>query len=83
MYVSQHLTLTLNQEHLIAENCFDWLIDVNKKVATKAYAIRALYELGKKYDWIYPELKRIITDDYPKHSAAYKAVTREILKKIK
>jgi hypothetical protein len=36
----------------------------------------------KKYDWINPELERILTDDYSKHSSAYKAVAR-ILKKIK
>lgn len=83
MFLSQHLTLTTVQEQQITESCFDWLISEDRKVATKAYSIRALYELGKKYDWIYPELQRILTDDYHKHSAAYKAVAREILKKIK
>lgn len=83
MFLNQHLSLTNIQEQQITENCFDWLINENGKVATKAYAIRALFELGKKYDWIHPELKRILSDDYPKHSPAYKAVAREILKKIK
>jgi hypothetical protein len=83
MFLSQHLTLTDVQEQQITESCFDWLISDDRKVATKAYSIRALYELGKKYDWINPELQRILTDDYHKHSAAYKAVAREILKKIK
>ena len=83
MFLCKHLTLTNKQEQQITESCFDWLISEDRKVATKAYSIRALYELGKKYDWIYPELQRILTDDYHKHSAAYKAVAREILKKIK
>jgi hypothetical protein len=83
MFLNQHLSLTDIQEQQITESCFDWLINENGKVATKAYAIRALFELGKKYDWIHPELKRILSDDYPKHSPAYKAVAREILKKIK
>lgn len=83
MFLSQHISLTALQEEQITENCFDWLIKEDGKVATKAYSIRALYELAKKHDWIYPELKRILTDDYRKHSAAYKAVAREILKKIK
>ena len=83
MFLNQHLSLTNTQEQQITENCFDWLINENGKVATKAYSIRTLFELGKKYDWIYPELKRILVDDYHKHSAAYKAVAREILKKIK
>jgi hypothetical protein len=68
---------------IIIEKCFDWIIDEHEKVASKVYAIRTLFELGKTQKWIYPELKQILTDDYNKHSAAYKAVAREILKKIK
>lgn len=83
MFLSQHLILTSIQEQQITENCFDWLIDEKGKVATKAYSIRALFQLGKKHKWIYPELQRILSEDYPKHSPAYKAVAREILKKIK
>jgi hypothetical protein len=83
MFLSQHISLTTLQEEQITENCFDWLIQEERKVATKVFAIRTLFELGKKQDWIYPELHRILSDDYRKHSAAYKAVTREILKKIK
>jgi hypothetical protein len=83
LFITKHLELSSIEEKQIAESCFDWIIDVNKKVASKAYAIRALYELGKKYDWINPELERILTNDYSKHSSAYKAVAREILKKIK
>ena len=83
MFISRHLSLTVIQEQQITESCFDWLINTNKKVATKVYAARALYELGKTRKWIYPELERILTDDYPKHSSAYKAAAREILKKIK
>lgn len=52
------------------------------KVATKAYRIRALYEIGKINDWIYSELQRILTDDYHKHYYACKAVITEILKKM-
>lgn len=68
------------------QNCieisFDWLI-TDTKVATKAYSIRTLYLLGYHYNWIHPDLKQIITKEYHNHSAAYKAVAREILKKIK
>ena len=70
MFVSRHLSLTITQEQQITESCFDWLITTNKKVATKVYAARALYELGKTRKWIYPELERILTEDYPKHSSA-------------
>jgi hypothetical protein len=83
MFLSKHMILTKDQEQKIIESCFDWLILENVKVATKAYSIRTLFELGKKKEWVYLELKRILSDDYTKYSAAYKAVAREILKKMK
>jgi hypothetical protein len=61
---------------------FDWLI-TDTKVAAKAYSMRTLHILGKYYDWIHPELQIILTKDYANHTAAYKAVAREVLKKIK
>ncbi|NAS30319.1 hypothetical protein GTQ40_05000 [Flavobacteriaceae bacterium R38] len=64
-----------------AEANFDWLIS-NQKVAVKAYAMRSLFLLGKQFDWIYPELKLTLEKDYAKHSAAYKAAARDILKQI-
>ncbi|WP_202703306.1 hypothetical protein [Flavobacterium sp. UGB4466] len=63
------------------EASFDWLIN-DVKVATKAYSIRTLYLLGNHYDWIHPELQVILNKDYGNHSAAYKAVAKEVLKKI-
>ncbi|MGO4771050.1 hypothetical protein ACEN2I_05265 [Flavobacterium sp. W22_SRS_FK3] len=76
--------IILSEENL--QNCieasFDWLIN-DIKVATKAYSIRTLYILGNHYDWIHPELKIILDKDYGDHSPAYKAVAREVLKKIK
>ena len=83
MFLSKDSLLTNLQEEQIIESCLDWLISDKVKVATKAYCIRTLYKIGKKHKWIYPELQRILTDDYCKHSSAYKAVAREILKKIK
>jgi hypothetical protein len=84
MFLSKNKTvlLTKNQEQKLIEACFDWLIQ-EKKVATKAYAMRTLFNFGKMHDWIYPELKNILSQDYAQHSVAYKAVAREILKKMK
>ncbi|WP_116787090.1 hypothetical protein [Flavobacterium psychrotrophum] len=67
----------------ITEACFDWLINPGGKVANKAYAMRTLYLLGKSEPWIYPELQRILQEDFIKHTAAYKAAAKEILQKIK
>jgi len=66
----------------ITAACFDWLINPNGKVATKAYAMRALHLLGKDNEWIYPELKRILSEDAAKHSAAYVAAAKDILKQL-
>jgi hypothetical protein len=76
--------IQLSEKHLeeITESSFDWLIN-DTKVATKAYSIRTLYILGQHYHWILPELKTILSKDFPNHSAAYKAVAKEVLKKIK
>ncbi len=78
---SKLIKLSEKQEQILVETCLDWLIK-NEKVATKAYAIRALYNFSKNQPWIKDELKIILAQDYSLHSAAYKAVAREILKKL-
>lgn len=80
---NQPASLSAQQKELITEACFDWLIDPAGKVANKAYAMRALYILGKDTDWVYPELKRILSEDFAKHSAAYKGAAKELLLKLK
>jgi hypothetical protein len=81
-YKNKKIQLSEKQLEEIIESSFDWLIN-DIKVATKAYSIRTLFLLGQHYDWIHPELKTIITKDFPNHTAAYKAVAKEVLKKIK
>lgn len=81
-FKKKEILLNENQLQRITESCFDWLL-TDTKVASKCYSIRTLHLLGKHFDWIHPELKIILEKDYSKHSAAYKAVAREILKKIK
>jgi hypothetical protein len=83
-YKKNENCIKLSEENLqdCIEVSFDWLIS-DVKVATKAYSIRTLYILGNYYDWIHPELKVIIDKDFGDHSAAYKAVAKEVLKKIK
>lgn len=82
-YKKNENVIFLSEQNLqdCIEASFDWLIN-DVKVATKAYSIRTLYILGNHYDWIHPELQIILNKDYGDHSAAYKAVAREVLKKI-
>ncbi len=75
-------SLTKKHRSLITESCFDWLIS-NQKVAVKAYSMTSLYLLGTEFEWIHPELKVILENNYNTGSAAYKARARIILKKIK
>lgn len=72
---------TENQRQELIELNFDWLI-TDTKVASKVYAMRSLQLLGKEYDWIHPELQTILAKDFSNHTAAYKAVSKHILKKI-
>lgn len=75
-------TLNETQIERIIETCFDYMIN-DEKVAPKAYSMSTLFLLGKDYDWVYPELTRILETDFTKQSAAFKARARHILKKVK
>lgn len=74
----------LNEKHLeeITSACFDWLIGKHK-VAAQAYSMTSLLLLGRKFDWIHPELKMVLEQNYTTGSAAYKARARMTLKKLK
>ena len=52
------------------------------EVATKAYAMTCLQLLGTEFDWIQPELKNCIKKQYHEQSAAFKARSRMVLKKL-
>jgi len=74
----------LTEIHLerITTASFDWLIG-NHKVAAQAYSMTCLLLLGEKFDWIHPELKMILEQNYAVGSAAYKARARMTLAKLK
>lgn len=75
------ISLSTEQEHNIIEVLLDRLIQ-NEKVAAKVYAMKALFVLSKKYPWIADDLKLILAQDFPDHSAAYQSVARNLLKKL-
>ncbi|PKV51835.1 hypothetical protein ATE84_3935 [Aquimarina sp. MAR_2010_214] len=74
-------SLTTAHREKITELCFDWII-TDQKVAPKAYSITSLYLLGTEFDWVHPELKITLENNYNTGSAAYKARSRMVLKKI-
>jgi hypothetical protein len=73
----------LNEKHLegITSACFDWLIG-DHKVAAQAYSMTSLLLLGRKFDWIHPELRMILEQNYQNGSAAYRARARMTLAKL-
>jgi hypothetical protein len=78
---SKKVCLTTPQEEQIIETCLDWLIN-DVKVAPAAFAMRTLYLLGKKYDWINDELKLILSRDLNHATPGYRFAVKDILKKI-
>lgn len=66
----------------ITSACFDWLIGEHK-VAAQAYSMTCLLLLGRKFDWIHPELKMVLQRNYASGSAAYQARARMTLARIK
>ena len=79
--LKNEIHFTEEQRQELIELNFDWLI-TDTKVASKVYAMRSLLLLGKEYDWIHPELETILAKDFSNHTAAYRAVSKDILKKI-
>ena len=78
---TQYSKLTEENLEKLGVVCFDWLIGPHK-VATKAFAMTSLYELGKTQSWIHPELQMVLEKDFASESAAFKARARHILKKL-
>jgi hypothetical protein len=79
---SKNVNLTENQEEKITETCLDWLIN-DVKVAPAAFAMRALFLLGKKYNWINDELKLILSKDLDHASPGYRFAVKDILKQLR
>jgi len=74
--------LTKTEVKNITEACLDWLIG-DTKVASKVYAMRALFEFGKLNAAVYPELRDIIEKDFSLHSPAYQSAAKDILKRLR
>lgn len=74
--------ITPEQLERVLTACFDWLIGKHK-VAAKVFAMTSLYYLGKKYDWVHPELKMVLEQRNHKDSAGYKLRAAKTLVKLR
>lgn len=79
---SKKISLTEFEEEKIIETCLDRLIDTDL-AATAAYSMRALYQLGKKHDWVNDELKTILSRDFSNQTPGYRFAVKDILKRLK
>ena len=79
---SKKISLTELQEERIIETCLDRLIDTDL-AATAAYSMRALYQLGKKHDWVNDELRAILSRDFSNQTPGYRFAVKDILKRLK
>ena len=78
---SKKHTLSITQEEKIIETSLDWLISSNK-AANAAYAMRTLYQLGKKHTWVNEELKALLSRDLSHQTPGYFSAAKDILKKL-
>lgn len=75
------ISLQPTDKEKITAICFDWMI-TPQKVAPQAYSMQTLFLLGKEIDWIHPELKLILEQNYATGTSGYKTRARKIIKKI-
>jgi len=61
------------------EQCFDWLIDPKIKVAVKAFAAEALFNMRHRYPWIADELPEQLEFLMRNGSAAIQAKGKRLL----
>ncbi len=76
----------LNEVDRVAmvEGCFRTLLEHEGKTANQAFATRALFELGKEFDWVHEalleQIERIMSHN---PQSGYRAVAKEVSQKIK
>ncbi|MES2810115.1 MAG: hypothetical protein V4619_15895 [Bacteroidota bacterium] len=66
----------------VIEQLFDWLIDPKIKIAVKAFAAEALFNLRQRYDWIAEELANQLHFLMRNGTAAIQARGKKLLKDL-
>lgn len=74
-------SMKVEYRKIIAEVSFDWLLGEHK-VAAKVFSMSSLYELGKEFDWIHPELEIILQRGYASGSVGYRSRARKVLERL-
>lgn len=77
----KHLKKSMREQ--IVEGCFQEMMDHPDKTANLAWCTLTLYELGKEFQWIYPELIPIIENILNSNPKGYRSCGSQTLIKIK
>lgn len=79
--MSEHYKL-LNeeQEGLITDRSFSWIVDPKQTIAVKVYAMDILIHAAKRYPDLIPEVSSLIKEQSQKESAAFAARAYKDLK---
>lgn len=72
--------IALRNLEMVAETCFDWLINPETAIAVKAFCCEVLYNLKDRYDWINEELSEQIRFMMKNGSPGIRAKGRKLLK---
>ncbi len=64
-------SMTSTQLERLVDCCFDWLIEEHK-IASKVFAMTTLFYLGKRFEWIHPELKIILEKNIGSGTSGYR-----------
>lgn len=75
--------LTQRDRAAMVEGCFRTMLEHEGKTANQAFATRALFELGKEFDWVHEalldQIERLMSQN---PQSGYRAVAKEINLKI-
>lgn len=76
----QFVDIPEKYEGAVMEICFNFLAASSEPVAVKAYSMKVLEQLSKKYPEILPEIKYLVLEQLPHQSAAFRSSARAFLK---
>lgn len=79
--IIKHKVQTIDLEQIV-EQLFDWMIDPKIKIAVKAFAAEALFNLRHRYDWIAEELANQLQYLMRNGSAAIQSRGKKLLKDL-
>lgn len=89
MHITDHKAPTIIKDKVqtidfepVIEQLFDWMIDPKIKIAVKAFAAEALFNLRHRYDWIAEELANQLQFLMRDGTAAIQSRGKKLLKEL-